>query len=129
MGRAPRQTTRPVRAKDALGRYGEEIAARHLITDGFVVLERNWRCELGELDIIAREGRVLVVCEVKTRRSTSHGSPFEAVTERKLHRVERLGLRWMAERGVRPSTMRVDVVSVLRPASGPTVIEHVRGLR
>jgi putative endonuclease len=120
---------RPVRAKDALGRYGEEIAARHLESDGFVVLERNWRCELGELDIVARDGRVLVVCEVKTRRSDRHGSPFEAVTERKLHRVERLGLRWMAERGVRPSTMRVDVVSVLRPASGPTVIEHVRGLR
>jgi putative endonuclease len=118
-----------VRAKDALGRYGEEIAARHLESDGFVVLERNWRCELGELDIVARDGRVLVVCEVKTRRNHRHGSPLEAVTERKLHRVERLGLRWMAERGVRPSTMRVDVVSVLRPASGPTVIEHVRGLR
>jgi putative endonuclease len=120
---------RPVRAKDALGRFGEEVAARHLESDGFVVLDRNWRCDLGELDIVARDGGVLVVCEVKTRRSTSHGSPFEAVTERKLHRVERLGLRWMAERGVRPSTMRVDVVSVLRPATGPTVIEHVRGLR
>jgi putative endonuclease len=120
---------RPVRAKDALGRYGEDVAARHLITDGFVVLERNWRCELGELDIVARDGRVLVVCEVKTRRSTSHGSPFEAVTQRKLHRIERLGLRWMKERGVRPASMRVDVVSVLRPATGPTVVEHVRGLR
>jgi putative endonuclease len=120
---------RPVRAKDALGRYGEDVAARHLITDGFVVLERNWRCELGELDIVARDGRVLVVCEVKTRRSTSHGSPFEAVTQRKLHRIERLGLRWMKERGVRPASMRVDVVSVLRPGTGPTVVEHVRGLR
>jgi len=127
--RAAEPGARPVRAKDALGRYGEDVAARHLITDGFVVLERNWRCELGELDIVARDGRVLVVCEVKTRRSTSHGSPFEAVTQRKLHRIERLGLRWMKERGVRPASMRVDVVSVLRPATGPTVIEHVRGLR
>ena len=118
-----------MRAKDVLGRYGEELAARHLLDDGFVVLERNWRCDLGEVDILARDGDVLVVCEVKTRRSMSHGSPFEAVTQRKLHRVERLGLRWMRERGVRPSSMRVDVVSVLRPASGPTVIEHVRGLR
>jgi putative endonuclease len=122
-------TPRPVRAKDALGRYGEEVAARHLVSDGFVVLERNWRCELGELDIVARDHDVLVVCEVKTRRSASHGSPFEAVTERKLHRIERLGLRWMRERGLRPTTMRVDVVSVLHPASGPTVVEHVRGLR
>ena len=131
MGRARAQepVQRPVRAKDALGRYGEDVAARHLITDGFVVLERNWRCDIGELDIVARDGRVLVVCEVKTRRSTSHGSPFEAVTQRKLHRIERLGLRWMQEHGVRPSTMRVDVVSVLRPASGRSVVEHVRDLR
>ena len=130
MGRVPGGTTpHTLRAKDALGRYGEHVAAQHLEADGFVVLERNWRCDLGELDIVARDGRVLVVCEVKTRRSAKHGSPFEAVTQRKLHRIERLGMRWMQERGVRPSSMRVDVVSVLRPATGPTVVEHVRGLR
>jgi putative endonuclease len=131
VARIPDTTTgaRAVRAKDALGRYGEELAARHLLADGFVVLERNWRCDLGEVDILARDADVLVVCEVKTRRSASHGSPFEAVTERKLHRLERLGLRWMRERGVRPASMRVDVVSVRRPPTGRTVIEHVRGLR
>lgn len=120
---------RTVRAKDALGRYGEELATRHLVADGFVVLERNWRCDLGEVDILARDGDVLVVCEVKTRRDVRHGTPFEAVTERKLHRLERLGLRWMAERGVRPASLRVDVVSVLRPVTGRAVVEHVRGLR
>lgn len=117
-----------VRAKDALGRYGEDLAARHLEAEGFAVLERNWRCADGEIDIVARDGDVLVVCEVKTRSSLSHGSPFEAVTERKLHRLERLGMRWMRERSVRPRAMRVDVVSVLRPPSGRSVIEHVRGL-
>jgi putative endonuclease len=117
-----------VRAKDALGRFGEDLAARHLEADGFVVLERNWRCDLGEVDIVARDGSVLVVCEVKTRSSLRHGSPFEAVTERKLHRLERLGMRWAHERGVRPAEMRVDVVSVLRPATGRSVVEHVRGL-
>ena len=130
MGRTPNGGVPPVvRAKDALGRYGEDVAARHLEADGFVVIERNWRCDLGELDIVARDGAVLVVCEVKTRRSASHGTPFEAVTQRKLHRIERLGLRWMRERGVRPASMRVDVVSVLRPTSGPTIVEHVWGLR
>lgn len=119
---------RPVRRKDALGRYGEDLAARHLEDDGFVVLERNWRCELGELDIVARDGDCLVLCEVKTRSSLRHGSPFEAVTERKLHRIERLGLAWMRARAVRPRSMRVDVVSVLRPTHGPSVVEHVRGL-
>jgi putative endonuclease len=117
-----------VRARDALGRYGEELATRHLEEDGFVVLERNWRCDAGEIDILARDGEVLVVCEVKTRSSLSHGSPFEAVTERKLHRLERLGIRWMRERGVRPASMRVDVISVLRPTQGRSVLEHVRGL-
>ncbi len=128
MGRTAGGTTGIVRAKDALGRYGEELAARHLLSDGFVVVERNWRCDVGEIDIVARDGDVLVVCEVKTRSSLSHGSPFEAVTERKLHRLERLGMRWIRDHGVRPASMRVDVVSVLRPSSGPTVIEHVRGL-
>lgn len=127
-GGSARGTTRVVRAKDALGRYGEELAARHLVADGFVLLERNWRCDEGEIDIVARDGDVLVVCEVKTRSSLSHGSPFEAVTERKLHRVQRLGMRWVRERGIRPASLRVDVVSVLRPRSGRTVIEHVRGL-
>lgn len=117
-----------VRAKDALGRLGEDVAARHLESEGFVVLERNWRCAEGELDILARDGDTLVVCEVKTRSSTRYGSPFEAITERKLHRLERLGLRWMRERGVRPKGMRVDIVSVLMPSDGRRVIEHVRGL-
>lgn len=117
-----------VRAKDALGRMGEDLAARHLGEDGFVVLERNWRCEEGEIDIIARDGDTLVVCEVKTRSSHRYGSPFEAITERKLHRLERLGMRWVREQRVRPTRMRVDIVSVLAPPRGQRVIEHVRGL-
>jgi putative endonuclease len=118
----------PVRRKDALGRYGEQVAADHLVASGLVVLERNWRCPQGEIDIVARDGEVLVICEVKTRSSVSHGTPFEAVTQRKLHRLERLGIEWMRARSVRPRGMRVDVVSVLRPPTGRLVIEHVRGL-
>ena len=56
-----------VRAKDALGAYGEQVAAAHLVAAGMTVLERNWRCPLGEIDIVARDGDALVVCEVKTR--------------------------------------------------------------
>jgi putative endonuclease len=117
-----------MRAKDALGRFGEDLAVRHLVADGFTVLERNWRCEIGEIDVVARDGSVLVVVEVKTRSSLRHGTPFEAITERKLHRLERLGIAWMRARGVRPRGMRVDIVSVLRPRTGPSVVEHVRGL-
>ena len=118
-----------VRAKDALGRYGEDLAARHLIAEGYIVLARNWRCTAGEIDIVARDGDSLVVVEVKTRSSLGYGTPFEAVTERKLHRLERLGLQWMRDTGTRSRTMRVDVISILRPRTGRTVIEHVRGVR
>ncbi len=115
-------------AKDAVGRYGEDVAARHLTEQGFVVLHRNWRCELGEIDIVARDGDCLVVCEVKTRRSPACGSPLEAVTPRKVARLRRLTARWLAASGLHPPHVRIDVVSVLRPPSGPAQVEHLRAV-
>jgi len=116
-----------VRAKDALGKAGEELAARHLAAAGMVVLDRNWRCEVGEIDIVARDGDTLVVCEVKTRSGTAYGSPLEAVTPAKADRLRALAARWLADRRVRPAAVRIDVVGVRRPRVGPTVLEHVRG--
>jgi len=115
-----------VRAKDGLGRYGEDVAARHLAAQGIVVLERNWRCEAGEIDIVGREGRVLVICEVKTRSGTRFGTPLEAVTRAKAARLRRLATRWLAERGVRPVAVRFDVVGVVQDGHGPARVEHVR---
>ncbi|GAA4658843.1 YraN family protein [Kineococcus glutinatus] len=117
-----------MRAEDAVGGYGERIAARHLEQAGMVVLARNWRCELGELDLIARDGDCLVVCEVKTRRSTAAGHPLEAVTPVKLARLRRLAAAWMSAHGVHPREVRLDVVGVLRPLRGPAVVEHLRGV-
>ena len=116
-----------MRAKDALGRHGEDIAARHLTSVGMVVLDRNWRCEAGELDIVARDGDTLVVCEVKTRSGTAYGSPLEAVTDDKAARLRRLAARWLSEHRVRPAGVRIDLVGVLRPGRGPAVVHHVRG--
>ena len=116
-----------MRAKDALGRYGEQVAARALTDAGMTVLARNWRCDAGEIDIVARDGDVLVVCEVKTRTSTRFGTPLEAITYAKGARLRRLAARWMAETGVHPAEVRFDVVGVLRPSRGATEIEHVRG--
>ena len=65
----------------AVGSYGERAAARRLLAEGMVLLDRNWRCESGEIDLVLRDGHVLVVCEVKTRSSTRAGLPHEAVTE------------------------------------------------
>lgn len=111
-----------------LGRYGEQLAVRHLTAAGLVLLDQNWRCDAGEIDLVLREGRVLVICEVKTRTSTAYGEPLAAVTPVKLQRLRRLGARWMAERGVHPPDVRIDMVGIVRPRTGAATIEHVRGL-
>lgn len=70
-----------------LGERGETIAARHLTRLGLVVVDRNWRCDAGEIDLVLRDGAVLVICEVKTRTSTDYGDPLEAVTPVKVARL------------------------------------------
>ena len=113
----------------ALGAYGETLAARLLTGEhSMVLLDRNWRCPEGELDLVLRDGRTLVACEVKTRRGEGSGSPHEAVDKVKLERLHRLVWRWAEEHGVRPDGARVDLVAVLRPRRGPAVLEHVKGL-
>ena len=116
-----------------LGSYGERMAVRYLTDRGLEVLDRNWRCDLGEVDIVARDGGCLVVCEVKTRRSTTFGQPIEAVDHRKLARLRRLAAAWLSECRARGEPLhnitgvRVDVVGVQRPRRGPCRIEHVVG--
>ncbi|HEX7187770.1 MAG TPA: YraN family protein [Actinomycetes bacterium] len=117
-----------MQVKDAVGAYGERIAAAHLESVGMVILDRNWRCPAGELDIVARDGDVLVFCEVKTRTSTGFGSPLEAVTARKAARLRRLAAAWTHERGLHLPDIRIDLVGVLRPRRGPAQVEHVRGV-
>jgi putative endonuclease len=117
-----------MRTKDAVGQYGEELAAKYLAKAGFAILERNWRCELGEIDIVAREGAALVVCEVKTRRGLNYGSPLESVTYRKLATLRRLVGRWLQEHEVTPAEVRIDVIGVICPHRGAPTLDHVRGV-
>lgn len=114
--------------KDILGAYGEALAVRHLEQAGYEILDRNWRCQDGELDVVAREGPVLVICEVKTRSGLGFGSPLEAVTPVKARRLRRLAARWLAEHQRRFGEVRVDVVGVVRPPGQQAVLEHVRGV-
>ncbi len=109
----------------ALGGYGERMAARYLRDQGLEILAVNWRCAVGEVDIVARDGDCLVVCEVKTRRSTRFGSPIEAVTFQKLARLRRLAGTWLAEHDEHHGDVRVDVIGVLRPRRGACQIEHL----
>jgi putative endonuclease len=116
-----------VRAKDAIGHYGENVAARHLTDAGLEILERNWRCAEGEIDIVARDRDVLVICEVKTRSSDVCGLPVEAVTRKKADQLRRLALLWLREHPAGGADVRFDVVSVMRRSVGAAVVEHVRG--
>ncbi len=123
-----------MRVKDAVGRFGEETAARHLEAAGLRIVERNWRAPRvagsdvrGEIDLVAREGDALVVVEVKTRSGTGFGTPAEAVTADKARRVRRLAVAWLAAHpGEGHASVRFDVVSVVR-AAGAVTVEHRRG--
>ena len=115
-------------ATRALGAYGEAFAARQLTAQGMVVLDRNWRCEAGEIDLVLRDGRVLVVCEVKTRTSTAYGDPLEVVTAVKAARLRRLAARWVEGHAVHPPEIRIDLVGVIVPRRGAPSAEHVRGV-
>ena len=115
-----------MRVKDKIGQYGEQVAATYLQREGLVILARNWRCDIGEIDIVALDGAMVVVCEVKTRSGFGYGSGLEAVTREKIARLRRLAMRWLTDAGRVGSPVRIDVVAVHRRRTEP-LIEHVRG--
>ncbi|WP_454049175.1 YraN family protein [Cellulomonas sp. Marseille-Q8402] len=117
-----------MRTRNETGRLGEALAARYLELNGFQVLERNWYGPGGgELDVVAYdvEEDAVVGVEVKTRRSAAYGSPAEAVTPRKVHRLRVLLAHWLAQHDVHADAVRLDVVAVELPPSGPPRIEHL----
>ena len=109
-----------------LGAHGELIAASYLTDAGLRVLDRNWRCREGELDIVAREGDALVFCEVKTRRGVGYGHPVEAVTFAKQRRLRTLAQRWLAAHDEHAPDLRFDVVGVLVRPARPALVTHLR---
>jgi len=118
----------PHRVARAVGDYGERVACAHLERRGYEVLDRNWRCRLGELDVVARDGDTLVFCEVKTRRSDRFGGPAEAVTRPKLARLRRLAVAWLQEHDERSARIRIDVLAVVLPRSGAATVDHLEGV-
>jgi putative endonuclease len=115
------------RTTDAIGAYGERVAALALIGAGMVVLDRNWRCASGELDIVARDGDTIVFCEVKTRRGAGFGTPVEAVGYAKVRRLRALASSWLAAHPDVRGEVRFDVVSVWPQPAGPATVEHLPG--
>lgn len=115
-------------AKDTLGRQGEQLAADFLAGAGLRVIERNWRCPIGEIDIVAADGGTLVICEVKTRSGVHFGTPLESITARKARRLRLLAVHWLRDHGVLYDEIRVDAVGVLQTGPGQFSIEHFRGV-
>lgn len=116
----------PTRAR--IGAEGEAFAERYLTGRGMRVLDRNWRCSSGEIDLVLLDGDIVVVCEVKTRRSKAFGEPIEAITRAKLARLRRLAGRWLAEHAVSCGGVRLDVVALhLDPATETYQVRHVAG--
>lgn len=112
--------------RQSLGRRGEDLACEELTRLGYAIVDRRFRTRCGELDIVARDGGVLVFVEVKARSGSSFGSPFEAVTWQKRQRLSAMAESYLFLKRLSGVACRFDVVSVLEHRSGHTV-ELVRG--
>lgn len=112
-------------AKDELGARGEALAASFLERRGYAILQRNWRCRHGEIDLIACRDGVTVFVEVKTRSSNAYGTPAEAVTRTKAARLRRLAGAWCSAQAPLAGAIRIDVIGILAPAGREPVIEHI----
>jgi putative endonuclease len=109
-----------------LGERGEEIATAFLKGRNFAIIERNFRCKGGEVDIIARDGKTLVFVEVKTRRNLSFGPPQLAVTPFKQRQISKAALTWLAKNKMFGAGARFDVISILLPDNQCPVVDHIR---
>jgi putative endonuclease len=116
-------------AKDELGKRGEQVAVDHLVGRGYRIIERNWRCTQGEIDIVAADpggdGDETVFVEVKTRSSVAYGHPFEAITPQKLARLRRLAAAWCAAHPGQAARVRIDAMAVIAPQGAAVQVEHL----
>lgn len=113
--------------KDVLGRRGEDLAVTHLAAAGYRILARNWRCQEGEIDIVAAQAGAIVIVEVKTRSSVAFGEPLEAITVTKLARLRRLAAHWCRTHDAH-APVRIDAIGILAPPHGDVRLDHVCGI-
>jgi putative endonuclease len=120
-------TTEAKDIRKRTGEHGEEIAAAFLTARGYRILERNFRCKGGEVDIIARDpaDKSLVFVEVKSRRSLSYGVPQLAVTPFKQRQISKAALTWIAKNNQHDKNARFDVIAILLDTDDQHQIEHI----
>jgi putative endonuclease len=107
--------------KKELGKKGEEMAARFLKKNGYRIIEKNYVCKMGEMDIIAKEKDTLVFIEVKTRTSTTYGPPQLSVTPRKQSQMSKVALYFLKEKKLDDVKSRFDVVAILLGPKGEEI--------
>lgn len=113
--------------KTMLGDRGEERTARYLESIGYEILERNYRCRGGEIDIVAREGDDLVFVEVKSRRNTNSGFPSEAVDSRKQRKLIIAGRQFLIDRDLGEVSCRFDIAEVFFRDAEPVSVNMIKG--
>ncbi|HEV7302035.1 MAG TPA: YraN family protein [Tepidisphaeraceae bacterium] len=116
---------KPSPAKDLLGDRGENIAARVLRNKGYTIIVRNFRCEMGEIDIIARDGTTLVFVEVKTRTDDSQAAPEDQVNGHKQNQVTKAAKFYLTRYGVPQPPARFDVVAIVWPTGREPQVNHI----
>ncbi len=112
-------------ASQTLGAIGEELAYHYLARRGYKILLKNYECDLGEIDLIAKQAGVLVFIEVKTRSSCAMGSPAESVKSHKRHQIVKTALYYLKRYGIHNVPCRFDVVSVLMPPGREPEVELI----
>lgn len=113
-------------SKSALGDRGENVAARHLRNSGYKIIVRNFRCPLGEIDIIARQGDTLVFVEVKTRVS-DEPMPEDQVNHEKQHHITKVAKYYLGRYGIPQPPARFDIIAIVWPTGRPPQVRHTEG--
>lgn len=113
-------------SRKKLGAFGESVAATHLEARGYNIIERNWRCEVGEVDIIAKKDGHWAFVEVKTRKNQPVGAPEQAITKRKGERLGAISAEYISQHDLEDVDMSIDLVAVELDSAGlVTRIEHI----
>ncbi|MCV7228681.1 YraN family protein [Mycolicibacterium komossense] len=123
-------TSEPALTRVELGALGEQLAVEHLLAQGLQIVDRNWRCRYGELDIVAADtsSRTAVFVEVKTRTGDGFGGLAYAVPPQKVRRLRRLTSLWLAGQDRRWATVRLDVIGVRIGRCRTPELTHVQGV-
>lgn len=111
--------------KNEIGQGGESLAADYLKRKGYEIIEQNWRCRAGEIDIVAKEAECYVFCEVKTRRSNSTQQAFMNITKSKARKMIKAAQHYIHEKNLDDVLWRIDAIGIALPKNAQAIIDHV----